>query len=88
MLAYVGIVYRFVLLINLYLSLFLSIRIDTEGSTFFCKVVYILSKNSHKIQIIPSCRNICSFAVKFFMMVAILSCPALDFRKFLPFFVE
>ena len=36
-------------------------------------IVYrdVLSKNSHKFQIILSSRNISSFAVKFFMMVAI-----------------
>ena len=31
----------------------------------------LLSKNSHKFQIILSSRNSCSFAVKSFMMVAI-----------------
>ena len=31
----------------------------------------VLSKNSHKFQIIQPNKNICSFAVNFFMMVAI-----------------
>ena len=31
----------------------------------------VLSKNSHKFPVIISSRNICSFAVKSFMMIAI-----------------
>ena len=46
----------------------------------------VLSKNSHKFPIIISSRNICSFAVKSFMMVAIAL--FLGFRNFSSFFVE
>ena len=45
-----------------------------------------LSKNSHNFKITISSRNICSFAAKSFMMVAIAL--FLGFRKFSLFFVE